>query len=163
MAIILVIPASRCHPSVASGHGWRHYRLLAFGIHQLPFLQRVYKCHHACPQHHGVLAASHIRSWPAIITARGSCPPISLTAGREWPSSSSSASRPPPSVSRQVVNGHHHGQGFSTSHRLTAGRERSSSSSSKRHGLPPASRQAMAGGTIGCLRSGFASSHSFRE
>ena len=43
--------------------------------------------HHPRPQRHGLIPASHVRSWRAIITARGSRPPI---------------------VSRQVLNGRHH-------------------------------------------------------
>jgi hypothetical protein len=43
--------------------------------------------HHPRPRRHGLLPASHVRSWRAIITARGSRPPI---------------------VSRQVLNGRHH-------------------------------------------------------
>ena len=48
------------------------------------------------------------------------------------------ASRPPPSVSRQVVAGHHHGQGFSSSHRLTTGRD-GNHPRPRSHGLLPAS------------------------
>ena len=75
-------------------------------------------------------------------------------------------SRPPPSVSRQVVASHHHGQGFSSSHRrgqvvasshrLMAGREWPSSSSSASRPPPSVSRQVVAGHHHG---QGFSSSH----